>query len=112
MKRVDNVIIDTNCACTCTQLGDQCNAFKFDSETKSCHLAYINRTFKALANIPEDGLEKFYIDTKKFQDKHCKNPYLKEDPELICNERDFCELQGMNQCSHDSVESKTLTKIF
>ena len=114
MKRVDNVIVDTNCACTCSQFGDQCNAFKFDLETKSCHLANITETFKASENIPNGDLEEFFLDTKKFQDAHCKNPYLKKDPDLICIKgyEDLCELQRMDKCSHNSIDRKMSNTIL
>ena len=42
VKRVDNMITETNCACACAYFGDQCNAFMFDTDTKSCHFTVGN----------------------------------------------------------------------
>jgi len=112
VKRVGNMITETNCACACAHFGDQCNAFMFDTDTKSCHLANITETFKALESIPNGDLVEFSLNTKKFQDVNCKNPYLKKDPELICIEgfEDLCELQRMDKCS--SIDRKKLTTIL
>ena len=100
------------CASICSQMDHseetrKCNAYAFDQETKSCHLANVTGTESSrithpwespVCQFPTSEAKKIHLEMRKYQDDHCQPPYQKVDDEMVCLDNE-CSVRGLDECS-------------